>query len=78
VYLAGVKVLGMYPLGPRPGVAGMVAMITYDGTCCLGLNVDPDVFQDGDVLTRCLEEGFAEVAELAEGADGTGRSGAGG
>jgi WS/DGAT/MGAT family acyltransferase len=81
VYLAGVKVLGMYPLGPRPGVAGMVAMITYDGTCCLGLNVDPDVFDDGDVLTRCLEEGFAEVAALADGADGTAhpasRSGAG-
>ena len=69
VYLAGVKVLGMYPLGPRPGVAGMIAMITYDGVCCLGLNVDPDVFGDGDVLTRCLEEGFAEVAALGDGPD---------
>jgi len=43
VYLAGARVTGLYPLGPRPGVAAMIAMISYDGTCCIGLNVDPAV-----------------------------------
>jgi diacylglycerol O-acyltransferase / wax synthase len=61
VYLAGVKVIGMYPFGPRPGVAAMIAMITYNGVCCLGLNVDPDAFPDPDVLLRCLRDGFDEV-----------------
>jgi hypothetical protein len=67
VYLAGVEVQSMYPLGPRPGVAAMVAMITYQGTCCLGLNVDPDAFPDLDVLRRCLREGFDEVLRLGAG-----------
>jgi WS/DGAT/MGAT family acyltransferase len=66
LYLAGCKVVGMYPLGPRPGVAIMAAMITYDGTCCLGLNVDARVFTDLDVLERCLQEGFDEVLALAK------------
>jgi hypothetical protein len=65
VYLAGVEVVGMYPFGPRPGVAAMIAMITYNGVCCLGLNVDPDAFPDSDVLSRCLREGFDEVLALA-------------
>ena len=65
LYLAGCKIVGMYPLGPRPGVALMAAMITYDGNCCLGLNVDAQVFTDLDVLERCLQEGFDEVLALA-------------
>jgi WS/DGAT/MGAT family acyltransferase len=65
VELAGVRVLGTYPLGPRPGVAMMVALMTYDGNCCLGLNVDPDVFDDLALLVRCLRAGFAEVTALA-------------
>jgi WS/DGAT/MGAT family acyltransferase len=64
-YLAGCRVLAMYPLGPRPGVAVMAAMITYDGNCCVGLNVDAKVFTDLDVLERCLQEGFDEVLALA-------------
>jgi diacylglycerol O-acyltransferase len=69
VYLAGREVLRTYPLGPRPGVAAMVAMITYDGTCCLGLNVDPQVFPDVDLLQQCLAEGFAEVLAVATPGD---------
>lgn len=65
-YLAGAEVLGMYPLGPRPGVAVMAALITYRDTCCLGLNVDPDVFTDIDELRTCLRDGFAEVIALAD------------
>jgi diacylglycerol O-acyltransferase len=67
LYLAGCEVLGMYPLGPRPGVAIMAAMITYAGNCCIGLNVDARVFADLDVLERCLQEGFDEVIALADG-----------
>jgi diacylglycerol O-acyltransferase / wax synthase len=63
-YLAGARVTGLYPLGPRPGVAAMVAMISYDGTCCIGLNVDPAVISDLEVFETCLREGFDEVLGL--------------
>jgi WS/DGAT/MGAT family acyltransferase len=63
-YLAGARVTGLYPLGPRPGVAAMIAMISYDGTCCIGLNVDPDVISDLEVFETCLREGFDEVLDL--------------
>jgi hypothetical protein len=65
VQVAGVKVLGTYPLGPRPGVAMMVALMTYGENCCLGFNVDPDVFDDLALLVRCLRAGFEEVTALA-------------
>ncbi len=65
VQLAGAQVTGMYPLGPRPGVAAMIAMITYNGMCCLGLNVDPGTFDDIEALQQSIDEGFAEVLALA-------------
>jgi diacylglycerol O-acyltransferase len=61
VQLAGHDVLRTYALGPRPGVAAMVAMVTYDGTCCIGFTLDPRVFSDRTVTERCLREGFDEV-----------------
>ncbi|HEY5855694.1 MAG TPA: wax ester/triacylglycerol synthase domain-containing protein [Aldersonia sp.] len=66
VSLAGAQVTAMYPLGPRPGVAAMVAMITYGDTCCLGLNVDPQCFPDADALELALREGFDEVLALGQ------------
>lgn len=64
-YLAGAQVLATYPLGPRPGVALMATMLTYDGHCCIGINVDAGVFPRLDVLQQCLEDGFGEVLALA-------------
>jgi WS/DGAT/MGAT family acyltransferase len=64
VYLAGSKVLRLYPLGPRPGVAAMVTMVSYDGMCCIGINVDPDVVPDIDLFEQCVVDGFDEVLAL--------------
>lgn len=64
VYLAGSRVLRLYPIGPRPGVAAMVTMVSYDGTCCIGVNVDPDVVPDIELFQRCLVDGFDEVVAL--------------
>jgi WS/DGAT/MGAT family acyltransferase len=64
LFIAGAEIEAMYPMGPRPGVAAMIAMITYNGRCCVGLNVDPDAFPDPDELERCLRAGFAEVIEI--------------
>jgi hypothetical protein len=67
LYLAGAEIEGMYPLGPRPGVAAMIAMITYDGRCCVGVNADPDVIPHPSELEHCLREGFAEVIAVGTG-----------
>jgi WS/DGAT/MGAT family acyltransferase len=64
VYLAGSRVLRLYPLGPRPGVAAMITMVSYDGMCCIGANVDPEVVPDIDLFHKCLVDGFDEVLAL--------------
>jgi WS/DGAT/MGAT family acyltransferase len=66
LYIAGARIEGMYPVGPRPGVAAMITMITYNGRCCIGLNVDRDTFPDTQELERCMTTGFAEVQRIGE------------
>jgi diacylglycerol O-acyltransferase len=65
LYLAGTRVTRVYPMGPRPGVPAMVAMVTYDGTCCIAVNYDPDAVADPAAFSACLREGFDEVTALA-------------
>ncbi len=65
-YVAGAKVTGIYGIGPRPGVAMMGIMLSYEGKGCIGLHLDPDAFTDLEVLQRCLLEGFDEVFALAD------------
>lgn len=66
LYLSGAKVLKVYGVGPRPGVAAMVTMLSYDGICCIGVNLDPDAITAVPEFVRCLQEGFDEVLHLAE------------
>ena len=66
VYLAGARVLRIYPMGPRPGVAAMVALISYDGTCCVAVNLDPDAITDLELFEGCLRDGFDEVLALGQ------------
>jgi diacylglycerol O-acyltransferase / wax synthase len=65
LYLAGARVTRVYPMGPRPGVPAMVAMVTYDGTCCIAVNFDPEAITDPAAFSTCLREGFDEVLALA-------------
>jgi diacylglycerol O-acyltransferase len=65
LYLAGARVTRIYPMGPRPGIPAMVAMLTYDGTCCIAVNFDPDAISDLAAFSTCLREGFEEVTALA-------------
>lgn len=64
LWLAGAQVTGLYPLGPRPGIAAMVTMLSYAGTCCLGLTLDPRAVPDVAAFAACLEAGFDEVLAL--------------
>ena len=65
LYLAGARVTRVYPMGPRPGIPAMVAMLTYDGTCCIAVNYDPDAIAEAETFSACLREGFDEVTALA-------------
>jgi WS/DGAT/MGAT family acyltransferase len=63
-FLAGARVIGTYPFGPRPGVAGMITMMTLEQRCFVAANVDAQVFSDTEVLYDCLAAGFDEVLSL--------------
>jgi diacylglycerol O-acyltransferase len=65
LYLAGARVTGLYPMGPRPGVAAMVTMVSYGENCCVTVNFDPEAITDADTFATCLREGFDEVTALA-------------
>jgi hypothetical protein len=64
LYLAGARVTRVYPVGPRPGIPAMLAMLTYDGTCCIAVNYDPEAVADPSTFSKCLRDGFSEVIAI--------------
>ena len=56
----------MYPFAPVPGAAVMVTLVSHNGTCCIGINVDAAAVPDTDVFVASLRAGFAEVLALAD------------
>jgi WS/DGAT/MGAT family acyltransferase len=64
VYAAGARVDGMYVLAPLPAVAMMAAMCSYAGSCCIGIDCDGAVFDNTDLLWKCMADGLDEVLEL--------------
>lgn len=67
-FIAGAKVLRQYGLGPLPGVAMMVVLISRSGYCTVTARYDRAAITDPDLLAQCLLAGFDEV--LALGGDG--------
>lgn len=60
-YLAGAKIIRTIPIGPLPGVAMMMTMMSQDGQLHLGINVDPAAFTDHELLMNSIRAGFDEV-----------------
>ena len=58
-YMAGAQVQGMYVLGPLPGAALTVCLVTCGDTACIGVNVDASAVADLDELAQCLAEEVA-------------------
>jgi len=65
IYLAGVKILRQYGLGPLPGVAMMVSLVSLAGVCTVSVRYDRASITDIDLFARCLTEGFDEVLALS-------------
>ena len=67
VYLAGSKVTGMFAFGPTIGAAVNITLMSYDGTCDIGINIDTAAVPDPGVLLGCLRESLAEITALGDG-----------
>jgi WS/DGAT/MGAT family acyltransferase len=65
-YMAGAKFERMFVFAPLPGTALTGAMCTHLGVCCIGINVDGEVFADLDLLWGCMQQGLDEVLGLAD------------
>ena len=66
VWLGGARMLAFYPFGPTLGAATNVTLMSYDGSCCIGVNTDAGAVDDPDVFLECLREGFDEVLVLGD------------
>jgi diacylglycerol O-acyltransferase len=67
-YISGAKILRQYGLGPLPGVAMMVVLVSRSGWCTITTRYDRASVTDGGLWARCLLSGFDEV--LALGGEG--------
>ncbi|HTM83839.1 MAG TPA: wax ester/triacylglycerol synthase family O-acyltransferase, partial [Mycobacterium sp.] len=54
-YLAGAKVLRQYGLGPLPGVAMMVVLLSRNGMCTISVRYDRAAITDERLFARCLQ-----------------------
>jgi len=66
LYLAGAKVVKLFPFGPVPGPAAMITLNSYAGRCYVGVNLDPAAITDPDRFGTCLQHGVDEVLALRE------------
>ena len=64
-FLVGAKVLRQYGIGPLPGVAMMVVLISRGGHCTITTRYDRAAIRDEALFARCLLEGFNEILALA-------------
>jgi hypothetical protein len=44
----------------------MVTMLSYDGTCCIAINFDPNAITDSAAFADCMRAGFQEVIAIAD------------
>jgi WS/DGAT/MGAT family acyltransferase len=63
VYVGGALVEGFYPFGATLGSAANVTLMSYRGTCNIGIVTDVDAVADPEAFRDCLAEGFAEVVQ---------------
>lgn len=65
VYLAGARMEGYVVFAPTVGTAVNFALLSYEGTCCIGISMDPAAVADPDLLVTCVRDGFEEVLALS-------------
>ena len=66
VFLSGAEVTHYWPFAPAPGCAMMIAMLSHNGRCCIGINSDRAAVTEPELLADCLREGLDEVLALGK------------
>jgi hypothetical protein len=64
-FLVGAKVLRQYGIGPLPGVAMMVVLISRGGYCTITARYDRAAIRDEKLFAKCLLDAFNEILALA-------------
>jgi len=64
IFVGGARLRALHPFGPTIGSALNVTLLSYCGTCNIGINTDTGAVPDPDVLMTCLHEGFEDVLDL--------------
>lgn len=64
-FIAGAKVLRQFGLGPLPGVAMMVVLVSRGGYVTITARYDRASIADEELFARCFQRGFDEVLALA-------------
>jgi diacylglycerol O-acyltransferase / wax synthase len=69
LYMAGAKMLAMYPMGPLNDGAGLnMTLISYMGQVHFGLVACPDMLPDVDHLAELMPVALADLQKAASGA----------
>jgi diacylglycerol O-acyltransferase len=63
MYLAGERVERIFAFGPLPRVPVMSVLLSYDGTCTIGITLDPAAVTEPSLFIDCLRRGLDEVLE---------------
>jgi WS/DGAT/MGAT family acyltransferase len=66
VWLAGAPLQAFYAFGPTLGSSANITLMSYAGTCNIGITTDAGAITDPDRFTDCLRAGFAEVLAVGE------------
>jgi diacylglycerol O-acyltransferase / wax synthase len=66
LFIAGAKFERMFVLAPLPGTSMTGAMCTHAGICCIGINVDGEVFEQPELLWECTQRSLDEVLALGK------------
>jgi diacylglycerol O-acyltransferase len=64
VWLAGAKVTGYYAFGPTIGSGLNATLMSYAGTCNIGVNIDTGAVTEPDLMMSCLNKGFEQILAL--------------
>ncbi|GAC1619859.1 MAG: wax ester/triacylglycerol synthase family O-acyltransferase [Nevskia sp.] len=64
VYMAGAEITHFWPFAPVPGCGMMIAMMSHNGRCCIGINSDRAAVAEPELLMKCFREGLDEVLAL--------------
>ncbi len=60
-YVGGARLEAFYPFGATLGSAANITLMSYRGTCNIGIVTDVDAVPDAEAFRESMVEGFAEV-----------------